>query len=186
MSQIMSSRNTGTARGRPPHPLNGEPGAARLDERAWAEFEYALWQLGGAFALWQRECLASVTELNLSGTEAAILHVVHMNGVPKGVMEISRLLHRDDLPNLQYGLKKLQQLGLVAKRGASRKMMNYEVTEAGRKIVEAFLDQRRKTLFQLLDHVADLPEELRYMTTRMHLLTGIYDQSSDLVRTHQP
>ncbi|KPQ05553.1 MAG: putative transcription regulator, contains HTH domain (MarR family) [Rhodobacteraceae bacterium HLUCCA12] len=158
----------------------------RLDERDWAEFEYALWQLGGAFARWRREGLASVSELNLNGTEAAILHVVHMNGVPKGIMEISRLLHRDDLPNLQYGLKKLQQLGLVAKLGASRKMMNYDVTDKGRKIVESFLRQRRDTLLTLLEHVANLPEELRYMITRMHLLTGIYDQSSDLVRTHQP
>lgn len=182
----MSIKSTGIVRSEPSRPKGDQFGDKKLDERAWAEFEYALWQLGGAFARWQRECLASVSALNLSGTEAAILHAVHMNGVPKGVMEISRLLHRDDLPNLQYGLKKLQQIGLVTKLGASRKMMIYEVTDEGRKVVEAFLRQRRDTLFALLGHVADLPEELRYMTTRMHLLTGIYDQSSDLARTHQP
>lgn len=182
----MSIKSTGIAQTEAARPRDDRPGAKKVDERAWAEFEYALWQLGGAFARWQRECLASVSDLNLSGTEAAILHVVHMNGVPKGVMEISRLLHRDDLPNLQYGLKKLQQIGLVAKLGASRKLMIYEVTDKGREVVEAFLRQRRDTLFALLEHVAELPEELRNMTTRMHLLTGVYDQSSDLARTHQP
>lgn len=182
----MSIKSTALAHTGPTRPQGDRPGESKLDERGWAEFEYALWQLGGAFARWQRECLASVSALNLSGTEAAILHVVHMNGVPKGVMEISRLLHRDDLPNLQYGLKKLQQIGLVAKLGASRKTMLYEVSDKGREVVDAFLRQRRDTLFALLEHVADLPEELRHMTTRMHLLTGIYDQSSDLARTHQP
>lgn len=182
----MSPKKTGTEGTAPAWPQDDRPGGTKVDERAWAEFEYALWQLGGAFARWQKECLASVSELNLSGTEAAILHAVHMNGVPKGVMEISRLLHREDLPNLQYGLKKLQKIGVVAKLGASRKTMIYEVTDKGREVVEAFLDQRRDTLLALLEHVADLPGELRYMTTRAHLLTGIYDQSSDLVRTHQP
>jgi predicted MarR family transcription regulator len=185
MEETMST--TARSAGQPAAPRSSaRVGRDDVDEAIWADFEYALWQLSGAFARWRRDCLASVSGVSLSGTEASILHVVHMNGTPKGLMEISRLLHRDDLPNLQYGLKKLQRLGLVEKRGASRKTMNYDATAEGNRIVEAFLRKRHETLMALLAHVADLPEGLREMITRMHLLTGIYDQSSELVRAHQP
>ena len=161
-------------------------GDEAVDARLWSEFEYALWQVGGAFARWQRDCIATVSDLNLSGTEASILHVVHINGTPKGLMEISRLLHRDDLPNLQYAIKKLIKLDLIQKTGTSRKTMMYEVSAEGARIVAAFQEKRSATLLKMLSHVSGLPDELEEMITRLHLLTGIYDQSSDLVRSHQP
>ncbi|WP_306118187.1 MULTISPECIES: winged helix DNA-binding protein [unclassified Roseitalea] len=157
-----------------------------MDPRLWSEFEYALWQLGSAFARWRRDCFAAVSDVGLSGTEASILHVVHINGTPKGLMEISRLLHRDDLPNLQYAIKKLIKVGLIRKTGTSRKTMMYEVSQEGARIVAAFQQKRSETLMKMLGHVSGLPEDLEEMITRLHLLTGIYDQSSDLVRSHQP
>src|SRR5215510_16452887 len=85
--------------------------AAARHERAVTAFEYAAWHLGSAFARWRRDCLASIPGAGLSGAEASILHIIHLNGTPKGLAEISRLLHRDDLANLQYGIKKLVTLG---------------------------------------------------------------------------
>ena len=165
-------------------PASGEPRI--LDEALWAEFEYALWQLGSAFARWRRDCLGAVTDVALSGSEASILHAIHMNGTAKGLMEISRLLHRDDLPNLQYGLKKLSQLGLVEKRGNSRRTTSYVCSARGAAIIEAFIAQRRASLLKMLAQVSNLPEGLEEMIMRMHLLVGIYDQSADMVRSHQP
>lgn len=155
-------------------------------EMKLAEFEYAIWHLGSAFARWRRDCLAAVSDVSLSSTEASILHAIHMHGGPKGVMEISRLLHRDDLPNIQYGLKKLSQLGLIEKKGNSRKNMTYLTSEAGNRVVSAYLEQRREVLMRLFSRVAPSTAELSDLIMQMHVMIGIYDQSSDLVMSRQP
>ncbi len=80
-------------------------------EQAINGFEYAIWHLGSAFARWRRDCLACLPGEALSGAEASILHIAHLNNTPTGVADISRLLHRDDIANLQYGIKKLMAQG---------------------------------------------------------------------------
>ncbi|MCF3935489.1 winged helix DNA-binding protein [Acuticoccus sp. M5D2P5] len=157
-----------------------------LYERRLAEFEYAIWHLGAAFARWRRDCLGAVSDTNLSSTEAAILHAVHMMGAPKGLMEIARLLHRDDIANLQYGLKKLTQLGLIERQGRSKKATVYAMTEAGTEIVEAYLARRREVLLRLFMQAAPSHGELDELIMRMHVMIGLYDQSSDLLLTRQP
>lgn len=155
------------------------------EERMLAEFEYALWHLGAAFSRWRRDCFAAVCDQGLSGAEASILHVVHMNGTAKTLMDISRALHRDDLPNLQYGIKKLLKLELIEKRGSSRKTMQYAVTDEGDRIVRAYKAKRRETLLRLFRQMPDTPEGLEAMVTRMHLLVGMYDQAGDML-LHRP
>ncbi|WP_116083477.1 winged helix DNA-binding protein [Tropicimonas sp. IMCC34011] len=159
--------------------------AEASEETELAEFEYALWHLGAAFSRWRRDCFAAVCDLNLSGTEASILHVIHMNNAPKGLMEISRLLHRDDLPNLQYGLKKLSQLKLIEKRGASRKTTHYVVSELGDSLVTAYKEKRRQTLLRLFRQMPHAPGGLETMVTTMHLMVGMYDQAGDML-LHKP
>jgi len=154
----------------------------QANETMLADFEYALWHLGAAFARWRRDCFAAVCDLNLSGSEASILHVLYMNNrAPKGVMEISRLLHRDDLPNLQYGLKKLLQLDLIEKRGSSRKTMMYVISEEGTRVVEAYQAKRRETLLRLFRQMPEAPGGMEAMVTNMHLLVGMYDQAGDML-----
>lgn len=165
----------------------GEGDASGIDyETKFAEFEYAIWHLGAAFARWRRDCLGSVSDVSLSSTEASILHAVHMNGTAKGLVEIGRLLHRDDMTNIQYGLKKLGQLGLIEKRGNSRKNMTYAVSARGDEIIGAYLDQRRKVLLRLFQQVAPAPDDLDTLILQMHVMIGIYDQSGDLIMNRQP
>ena len=151
-----------------------------------SEFEYAIWHLGAAFARWRRDCLGSVADVPLSNTEASVWHVIHMNGTPKGVMEIARLLHRDDLANIQYGLKKLGQLGLIEKRGNSRKNMTYAVSEEGNRIVDAYLEQRRAILLRLFERAAPSPDDLTDMILQMHVMIGLYDQAGGMIMNRQP
>lgn len=155
-------------------------------ETKFAEFEYAIWHLGAAFARWRRDCLGSVSDVSLSSTEASILHAVHMNGTTKGLVEIGRLLHRDDMTNIQYGLKKLGQLGLIEKRGNSRKNMTYSISARGDEIIAAYLEQRRKVLLRLFQQVAPAPDDLDTLILQMHVMIGIYDQSGDLIMNRQP
>jgi predicted MarR family transcription regulator len=146
-------------------------------------FEYAAWHFGSAFARWRRDCLASLPATGLGGTEASILHVVHLNGTAKGLSDVARLLHRDDLANLQYGIKKLISLGFIEKSsdGASRRNTTYVVSEAGRALVEAYQAHRRDTLVRLVASMSGTQQALQQATSILHVMTGLYDQASTIL-----
>jgi len=146
-------------------------------------FEYAAWHFGSAFARWRRDCLGAMPAKELGGTEASILHVLHLNGTPKGLSDVARLLHRDDLANLQYGLKKLLSLGFIEKasNGASRRNTTYVPTESGRAIVDAYLQHRRDTLVRLVGSMSGTQEALQQATSILHVMTGLYDQASTIL-----
>jgi predicted MarR family transcription regulator len=152
-------------------------------EQSVNAFEYAAWHLGSAFARWRRDCLGAMPASALGGTEASILHVLHLNGTPKGLSDVARLLHRDDLANLQYGLKKLLSLGFIEKAsdGASRRNTTYLPTESGRAIVDAYLQHRRDTLVRLVGSMSGTQEALQQATSILHVMTGLYDQASTIL-----
>lgn len=158
----------------------------RDPEAQLSEFEYAIWHLGAAFSQWRRDCLGSVADGQYSNTEASVLHVIHMYGTPKSLMDISRLLHRDDLSNIQYGLKKLAQHKLIEKQGSSRKTMTYTISPAGNEIIEDYLERRRTVLLRLFQQVAPSPSDLTDLVMQMHVMIGVYDQSRDLIMSRQP
>lgn len=161
--------------------LSGGDVAAK-HEQAINAFEYAVWHLGSAFARWRRDCLACLPDASLSGAEASILHIVHLNGTPKGLAEISRLLHRDDMANLQYGVKKLLSQGYLVKADpkAAKKVVTYVTSERGEELVEAYLKLRRETLMRLTDRIAGMTEAIDEATTMLHVMIGIYDQASNI------
>ncbi len=99
-------------------------------ERAVNAFEYAAWHLGVCLRPLAAGLPCLDPGVDLSGAEASILHIIHLNGTPKGLAEIARLLHRDDLVNLQYGLKKLLSHGFIAKADdkAAKKSMMYRTS----------------------------------------------------------
>jgi predicted MarR family transcription regulator len=152
-------------------------------ETALQAFEYASWHLASAFARWRRDCLASLVGMELSGSEASILHIIHMGGRPKGLGEISRLLHRDDTANLQYGTKKLLFLGYIEKASAksSRKLTTYRATTKGDTLINAYLKRRAEILLALAESVSGLAEVVEKTTNVLHVMIGLYDQASDIV-----
>lgn len=173
---------TNGARGLEAGPADDAP----RHERAVTAFEYAAWHLGSAFARWRRDCLASLPEVNLSGAEASILHIIHLNGTPKGLAEIARLLHRDDLANLQYGLKKLLSQGFIEKADARapKKSMSYRASAKGGEVVEAYLQRRRETLLRLTRSLPGTTGAIEDATLMLHVMIGLYDQASNIVAGH--
>ena len=81
------------------------------------ELEFALMRAFEGFGRWQSECLASVCDLAATGPENALLHIIRMNERPKSIKDLARLTNRDDVPNIQYSLRKLIGAGLVARQG---------------------------------------------------------------------
>jgi len=159
---------------------------ALAHEQAINGFEYAIWHLSSAFARWRRDCLACLPGEPLSGAEASILHIVHLNNTPKGVAEISRLLHRDDIANLQYGIKRLLAQGFIEKADpkAPKKSVTYLTSDKGRKLVEAYLQLRRETLLRLTDRVPGMTKAIGEATTMLHVMIGMYDQASNIAAGH--
>ncbi|MGO4837712.1 winged helix DNA-binding protein, partial [Rhizobiaceae sp. 2RAB30] len=100
-----------------------------------AELEYALMRSFEAFGRWQAECLASVIDFAASGPENALLHIIRMNDRPKSIRDLAYMANREDIPNIQYSLRKLIKGGMVERSGSGRSGVTYEVTELGGDVI---------------------------------------------------
>ncbi len=150
-----------------------------------AELEYALMRAFEAFGRWQAECLASVIDLTASGPENAMLHIIRMHDRPKTLKDIARLSNRDDIPNMQYSLRKLIGAGLVERTGSGRSGVTYTVTEAGRDVTDRYADIRASLLIKAVQSVPNLGQRLEEATETLDLLTGIYEQVARTAATHR-
>lgn len=150
------------------------------------ELEYSLMRAWEAFCRWQSEGLAAVTGMDMSGGDNAILHVIRLRERAKGLKEIARLVNRDDIPNIQYSLRKLQKAGLIEmSTGGKRKGATYQVTDKGRRVTEDFASLRRKLLIGFTRAVTNAEAELTHASLALDLMTGIYEQAARIAATHR-
>ena len=176
------------------HPI-GEPPQETGADRLWhlartphevklAELEFALMRVNEAFGRWQSECFAAASGLAASGSENALLHVIRLHERAKPLKELVRLTNRDDVPNLQYTLRKLVKLGLVRQAGA-RSGAVYSVTEHGREVSDRYADLRGQLLVEFTQAVTDIDHRLEEAEQTLNLLTGIYEQAARVVASRQ-
>jgi predicted MarR family transcription regulator len=153
-------------------------------EISLTELEFSLFRSFEAFSRWQSECLATVTGEPMSGTDNAILHLVRMRRRPKSIKEIAMLLNRDDMPNLQYAVRKLLNKDLISKEGDrnQRKSARYAITAKGLQVTDDFADIRRTVLIDFSKH---LQEDLNSAARTLELMAGIYDQAARIAATHR-
>ncbi|MDQ0393396.1 winged helix DNA-binding protein [Labrys monachus] len=150
-----------------------------------AELEYALMRAFEAFGRWQAECLATVIDLAASGPENAMLHIIRMNDRPKTIKDLARLSNREDIPNIQYSLRKLIGAGLVERRGSGRSGVTYSVTERGRQVTDRYAQVRASLLIEALSSLPDFGARLQEATKTLELMTGIYEQVARTAATHR-
>jgi predicted MarR family transcription regulator len=149
------------------------------------ELEYALMRTFESFGRWQTECLALSAGIQVSGPENALLHVVRMKDRPKSVKELARLTNREDIPNIQYGLRKLMKAGLVEREGASRTGVVYSVTEKGREVTDRYARARRELLVKLAARLEDPEKGFGDAAQVLDLLSGLYDRAALTATTHR-
>ena len=154
-------------------------------EIGMTELEFALMRAYEGFGRWQAECLAGVVDLAATGPENALLHLIRMNDRPKTIKDLARLTNRDDIPNIQYSLRKLIGAGLVVRQGSGRAGVTYEVTDAGRRVTEDYGALRRSLLISAIEAVPELPERLEDAARTLNLLCGIYEQVARVAATHR-
>ena len=149
------------------------------------ELEFALMRAFEGFGRWQSECLASVCDLAATGPENAMLHIIRMNDRPKTLKDLARLPNRDDVPNIQYSLRKLIGAGLVLRKGAGRSGVTYEVTEEGRRVTDDYGALRRSLLIAAVETVPGFAARLAEASRTLNLLSGIYEEISRVAATHR-
>ena len=154
-------------------------------ETGVAELEYALMRSFEAFGRWQAECLATVSDFSATGPENALLHIIRMNDRPKNIHDLAYMANREDVPNIQYSLRKLIKGGFVARTGKGRSGVTYEVTHLGREVTDRFADVRAALLVDAVRRVPELGERLEDVAQTLELMTGIYAQAARAAATHR-
>lgn len=154
-------------------------------EVATTELEFALMRAFEGFGRWQSECLASVSELSASGPENALLHIIRMNDRPKSIKELARLTNRDDIPNIQYSLRKLVGAGLVEKQGSGRTGVTYNATEDGILVTDTYSALRRTLLIDEIRSLPGFADKLHDAVRTLNALTGIYEEVARVAATHR-
>jgi predicted MarR family transcription regulator len=151
------------------------------------EYEWSILRYQQAFERWITQ-LADISGLaELSYTEIVIMHVIRMQNRPKTAASIARQLNRDDIPNIQYCLRKLVKMGLCRKTQESGiKTSTYEVTEKGNTLTDSYAELRREILTNQTKSIDRVDEKLREATQLISLLTGLYDEASRISASYSP
>ncbi|MBP9952098.1 MAG: winged helix DNA-binding protein [Cypionkella sp.] len=149
------------------------------------ELEFALMRTFEGFGRWQSECLAGVCDLAATGPENALLHIIRMNERPKSMKDLARLTNRDDVPNIQYSLRKLIGAGLVLRKGAGRSGVSYVVTEKGQRVTDDFGALRRRLLLAEIAALPGFSARLAEASRTLNVLSGIYEQVARVAATHR-
>ncbi|WP_277370251.1 MULTISPECIES: helix-turn-helix domain-containing protein [Rhodococcus] len=146
-------------------------------EDALTSFEFAILQAEGGFQRFAIQAIRAATDLDLAFNEIVALHVVRMQERSKDTATIAQLTNREDLPNLQYNLRKLVSLGLLERRKAGTSSV-FTVTEKGRAVTDRYAQLRRETLVSNLEELSDITTKMRHASRSMQVLTGLYEAAS--------
>lgn len=142
-----------------------------------SEFEFALILAANAFDRWVVRCMAAAGIPDLSPLDVLVLHNVNHRDREKKLSEICFVLNIEDGHVINYALKKLRRLELVAgtKRG---KEVFYATTDAGRRACATYGEIRESCLIDSLASVGLDPAEIGALASKMRALSGLYDQAS--------
>jgi len=147
-------------------------------EAVTTDYEWALLRFQQAFERYVMQLAAMTGMQELSFAEVVILHVIRMQDRPKTAAVIARQINRDDIPNIQYSLRKLVKLGFARKvKEGTGKIFAYDVTEQGRETVNRYAELRHDVLTEQMKNIEDIDRKLRETARLVSLLTGLYDEA---------
>lgn len=143
-----------------------------------AGFEFGMLGLQAAFERYVGQLSRLVGDPELGFNEVVILHVIRMHDQAKDAATIARLLNRDDLPNVQYTLRKLVALGLISKARVGTGA-TFSATDDGVRWTDRFAALRSRLLSDQLD-VGEIFDEgaLEALGGRLAMLTGVYETAT--------
>jgi predicted MarR family transcription regulator len=148
---------------------------ASSQSMALSEFEFGLIIAGNAFSRWVVRCMAAAGLPDLTYTDALILHHINHRARGKKLADIAFTLNYEDTHVVNYALKKLLSLKLVA-TGKQGKEIYYSTNEEGQTVIARYRSIREQCLVQSVgsEHNAEIAQ----LAALMRNLSGQYDQAA--------
>ncbi|AVP57536.1 winged helix DNA-binding protein [Pulveribacter suum] len=142
-----------------------------------SEFEFGLIVAGNAFHRWVVHCMAAAGLRDLTPLDVVVLHHVTHRARDKRLADICFIMNVEDTHVVNYSLKKLQGLGVVA-ASKNGKEVTYAPTEAGRAHVERYRAIREACLIDALHAHDELNRDIGELARLLRMLSGMYDQAA--------
>lgn len=142
-----------------------------------SELEFALNLSGRAFERWMVRCAAAAGQPGLTATEVLALHHVHHRNRDKTLAELCLLMNVEDTHLVNYALKKLTGLGLVA-TGKRGKEKTARATPDGEALCRRYFAIREKLLVEAARSLGFDEKEMSKLAALLRALSGIYDQAA--------
>lgn len=152
-----------------------------------SEFEFALMMTANAFNRWIVRCMTAANSAmggqgDLAALDVMVLHGVNHRDRPKRLADLCLVLNVEDTHTVNYGLKKMVRLGLIAgtRRG---KEIFYATTPKGRALCLEYRKIREQLLgeaFALIGQpgLGRAQGDLSRVAELMRALSGTYDQAA--------
>lgn len=141
------------------------------------EFEWSMIRFYEAFTRWVTTTGSVLVDADIKFSEHLILHVIRMQNRPKSSATIARMINRDDIPNIQYSLRKLEAAKLIKKiNEKSGKIFSYSVTEMGKRVTDDYAHIRSELLLRAIGTISNIEERITEITQLLSVLTGIYEE----------
>ncbi len=142
-----------------------------------SEFEFGLIVAGNAFHRWVVHCMSAAGLKELTPLDVLVLHHVTHRARDKRLADICFIMNVEDTHLVNYSLKKLQGLAVVASR-KSGKDVTYAATEQGRAYVKRYREIRESCLINALNADESLNRDIGELARLLRVLSGMYDQAA--------
>ena len=114
---------------------------------------------------------------DLTPLDVLVLHHVTHRARDKRLADICFIMNVEDTHLINYALKKLQALGVVASR-KNGKEVTYAATEAGQAHVQRYRAIRETCLMDALKADEGLNRDIGELARLLRVLSGLYDQAA--------
>ena len=142
-----------------------------------SEFEFGLIVAGNAFHRWVIHCMAAAGLKDLMPLDVLVLHHVTHRARDKRLADICFIMNVEDTHLINYSLKKLQGLGVVASHKVGKEV-TYAATEAGQAYVQRYREIRESCLIDALHADDALNKDIGELARLLRVLSGMYDQAA--------
>lgn len=146
-------------------------------ETELTNFELALMFAYAAFERYVVQTCRLVGGPELGFNEAVILHVVRMHDRPKDAATVARLLNRDDLPNVQYALRKLLSFGLIERVKVGQTAV-FQPTEIGLEWTDRYAALRRQVLSEIFANNSYAGDSTASLARAISVKAGLFDAAA--------
>lgn len=143
-----------------------------------SEVEFGLMIASHAFERWIVRCMAAAGLPDLTANDVMVLHHVHHRQRSKKLADICFTLNVEDTHIVNYSLKKLERLGIVAGERNGKEVF-YSVTDEGASYIKRYTEIREQCLIDGLEAGSPSGVEFnRHLAKTLRALSGLYDQAA--------